>query len=235
MDGRMDRGATPHPSASSPRSQQLSHPPWELPHACRLYLHRPPAGEATGGTAHWGWAAPPPGCGAPRTGLRRGAPPSGSPSPLTGICDRSPAAAAKVTVGTASGTVCSWIPAPRSDPQGTPSVKERGAGEGRPAFRSPSGVLRATEGRATFATRSGLIRRKRGSGAWTGKLVAPSPGLAEESWESLLPLSCPHRRTTEAAAPTPCAKAQGMARGRAPATQSAPWGMASPAEPASAW
>lgn len=119
---------------------------------------------------------PPPGCGAPRTGLRRGAPPSSSLSPLIGICDRSPAAAAKVTVGMASGPVCSWTPAPRSGPQGTPSVKERGAGEGRPAFRSPSGVLRASEGRATFATRSGLIRRKRGSGAWTGKLVAPSPG-----------------------------------------------------------
>lgn len=88
----------------------------------------------TGGAAHWGWAVPQGGCSSDQAlgGVRLH-----PAAPLTGICDRSPAAAAKVTVGMASGRVCSWTLAPRSGPQGTPSVQEGGAGEGEPSLPEP--------------------------------------------------------------------------------------------------
>lgn len=57
-------------------------------------------------------------------------------------------------------------------------------------------------------------------------------GVLEDTDASL---SYPCRRTMEAAALTPHAKAQATARGHAPAKAPTLWETASPAEPASAW
>lgn len=144
-DGQTDGGASPHPSASSPRSQQLSHPPWGLPHACRVYPHRPPAGETTWGATHWGWAVPcRVGCSSDQAlGAARLRP----AAPLTGICDQVSCSCRKGYSGDGIRACVLLDPCSQVRPPGHPQCQRgRGRGGGCPAFLNPSGVLSASEG-----------------------------------------------------------------------------------------